>query len=346
MNNPYSIAFGTEPSELISRGGDIDKIIDTFNSPTPSTTTYIITGVRGSGKTVTMAKIIEQLRNDKGWIAITLNQNRDLLTALAANLYEHPMLKSAFLKADIKISFLVETSIKSEGPAEDVEVQLKKMLQIVKRMKKKVLIAVDEAVNNSNFRVFASSYQMFLIEKFPVFLVMTGLYNNINALQNEKTLTFLYRAPKYELKPLNMIAMSNSFMEKLDIPQTEADEMARLTKGYSYAFQVIGYLKYENKRKRLDELLPKFDEIMDEYSYSKIWNELTGREREVVEALFASEEGRMKVKEIKDATGLTDQSFPTYRRRLGGSGVISISEYGYCELALPRFKEIVSRMWE
>ena len=59
--------------------------------------------------------------------------------------------------------------------------------------------------------------------------------------------------------------------------------------------------------------------------------------------LVGSETGRMKVKEIKELTGLTDQSFPTYRKRLKGSGGISVDDYGYCELALPRFKEIVTR---
>ena len=171
---------------------------------------------------------------------------------------------------------------------------------------------------------------------------MTGLYNNIRSLQNEKNLTFLYRAPKYELEPLNVIAMSNSYMETLKLEREESDRMAKLTKGYSYAFQVLGYLKYSNGKK-LDELLDDFDEIMFEYSYEKIWSELSARERDVVKTLVKSESGRMKVKDIIDNTGLTTQSFPTYRKRLGGSGVISISEYGYCELALPRFKEIVGR---
>ncbi len=84
---------------------------------------------------------------------------------------------------------------------------------------------------------------------------------------------------------------------------------------------------------------------MEEYVYEKIWAELTAREKDVVQILVRSDTGRMRVKEIKEKTGLTDQSFPTYRKRLRGSGVISVSDYGYCELALPRFKEIVSR-WE
>ena len=346
MDNPYSIAFGTIPGSLISRELEIREMIDTFRSETPSTSSYIITGVRGSGKTVTMAAMISLLKEDKSWIIVTLNQNRDLLEALAANLYEHSLLKASFIKADIRLSFMLEASFRNEGPSADTEVQVKKMLQIVRQQKKRVLIAVDEAVNNKNFKVFASSFQMFLIEKYPVFLVMTGLYNNIYALQNEKTLTFLYRAPKYDLKPLNMIAMSNSFAKTLNLSTEKADEMAKLTKGYSYAFQVIGYLKFRNPEKTVDELLPEFDAILDEYSYAKIWDELSEREKALVRAIMHSENGRLRVKEIKKAAGFTDQTFSTYRRRLSGSGVISVNDYGYCSLALPRFKEIISRWLE
>ncbi|MBR3317729.1 MAG: hypothetical protein IKG21_07965 [Atopobiaceae bacterium] len=36
-------------------------------------------------------------------------------------------------------------------------------------------------------RVFAASFQVFLRQNLPVFLLMTGLYENINELQNEIT---------------------------------------------------------------------------------------------------------------------------------------------------------------
>ena len=345
MENPYSLTFGKEPNRLISRLGEINDIVNTFNADAPSSTVTIITGVRGSGKTVTMSVVIDRLKKDARWVIVTLNPNRDLLASLAANLYEHPSLKAGFLKAEVKVSLGIEGSLKSEGPAADVEVQIKKMLRVVQKLKKRVLIAIDEATNTENFRIFASSYQMYLIENYPVFLLMTGLYNNIHSLQNEKNLTFLYRAPKYELTPLNLISMSNDYAENLGIDKEEADAMARLTKGYSYAFQVLGYLKYENQKKPFSDLINRFDETMEEYVYEKIWAELTAREKDVVRTLARSETGRLRVKEIKEKTGLTDQSFPTYRKRLRGSGVISVSDYGYCELALPRFKEIISR-WE
>ena len=342
MDNPYSLTFGKIPYELVSRKIDIGEMVDNYNSDTPNTSVYIITGVRGSGKTVTMSAVIEELKKDKKWIVVVLNANRDLLQSLAASLYEEPIMKPLFMEAGISLNTPVGISIEKNGPEPDIEVQIKKMLAVAKKHKKRIIIAIDEATNDMNFKVFASSYQMMLIEGFPVYLIMTGLYKNINSLQNEKNLTFLYRAPKYELKPLSVLAMSNNYQKNIDISAEEADEMARLTKGYSYAFQVLGYLRCKYCRP-LEEIIPEFDEMLERYCYEKIWSELTEREKEIMRLLVNSETGRLRAREIKEHTGLTDQSYPVYRKSLSMNGIIIAKDYGYIEIALPRFKEIISR---
>ena len=77
-----------------------------------------------------------------------------------------------------------------------------------------------------------------------------------------------------------------------------------------------------------------------EYSYEKIWSELSPRDKDVIKVL--AKNGKMKVENIIKATGMTSGSFSTYRRRLGRGGIISTEEYGYCEICLPRFSEIVN----
>lgn len=338
-NNPFSLNFGKEPYKMISRKSQINEITDSFRSDTPSSMIYIITGVRGSGKTVTMMSVLNEMRDEKKWITITLNPSRDLLQSLAANLYENPLVKPAFVKADIGLNFVVSASVSNEGPASDVDVQLKKMLKIIDSLGIKVLVGIDEVTKNDNLRVFAGSYQMLISEGYPLYLIMTGLYENIRSLQDDKALTFLYRAPRIELKPLSILGMSNSYKEIFDISDDEAMEMARFTKGYSYAFQVLGYIRYKSK-KPLEELIDQFDEIMEEYSYEKIWSELSERDREIVKLL--AKNGRMKVKDIQEATDMKSGSFSTYRQRLARGGIISAEDYGYCELILPRFDRIVN----
>ena len=57
MNNPFSMTFGIEPNNYIKRIKESEKIISEFSSETPSNYVYIITGLRGSGKTVLLSSI-------------------------------------------------------------------------------------------------------------------------------------------------------------------------------------------------------------------------------------------------------------------------------------------------
>ena len=50
MKNPFTLGFGKKPHTFISRATDIQQIIEDFDSESPATQSYLITGVRGAGK--------------------------------------------------------------------------------------------------------------------------------------------------------------------------------------------------------------------------------------------------------------------------------------------------------
>ena len=50
--NPYTLTFGIKPKEYIERLSDTQEVLGNFLSEEPSQQIYMITGVRGSGKTV------------------------------------------------------------------------------------------------------------------------------------------------------------------------------------------------------------------------------------------------------------------------------------------------------
>ena len=86
MKNPFSLTFGKEPLSLISRNLQNEEIISSFKADNPDYQVCMITGVRGSGKTVAMTTIANELRQDENWLVVDLNPERDLLNALAAEL--------------------------------------------------------------------------------------------------------------------------------------------------------------------------------------------------------------------------------------------------------------------
>ncbi len=51
MPNPFSLSFGMEPKEYITRTQQINMIIDSFSDESPSSYLFMLSGVRGAGKT-------------------------------------------------------------------------------------------------------------------------------------------------------------------------------------------------------------------------------------------------------------------------------------------------------
>lgn len=131
-----------------------------------------------------------------------------MLQSLAAKLYRIPQMHPLFLKSKLDVSAPgIGVFIEDAVPVMDIENALDLMLDELHKANKRLLITVDEVINSVSIRVFASAFQIFLRRDYPVFLLMTGIYENIYDLQNDKALNFLYRAPKLLLEPLNFTAM-------------------------------------------------------------------------------------------------------------------------------------------
>ena len=78
-NNPFTLDFGKEPYEMIPRSVLMDEVVQSFGGELPSKHISIITGVRGSGKTVFMTSVCKWFQKERDWIVVELNPDRDLL---------------------------------------------------------------------------------------------------------------------------------------------------------------------------------------------------------------------------------------------------------------------------
>lgn len=337
MSNPYTLVFGQPPLEIIERKTQADRIISEFCQDRPSNYLNLVTGIRGCGKTVFITQIANRLREKKEWIIVNLNPQRELLTALAAKLNSDQVLSGIFREAEINLqAFGFGVGIKGTPPITDIEEALIRMLRSIRKHGKRVLITIDEVTNSRDIRIFASTYQIFLREELPVFLLMTGLYNQIDRLRNAEGMTFLERAPRTVLSPLNFLAMVDKYIHTLKVKEETAIRLAKATKGYSFAFQVVGYYAWEQPD-HLGQALTDAREYLFEFAYQKIWSELSAKDRDLVLAIFRS--GTGEVSRVRDLMNWTSNQFNPYRDRLLKSGVISSPQTGYVELSLPWFGE-------
>ena len=208
----------------------------------------------------------------------------------------------------------------------------------MKKSGKKLLITIDEVVSTPDLRAFASAFQIFVRQGLPVYLLMAGLYENVQSLQNEKSLTFLYRAPKIHLSPLSVNTMAANYKKNLPLDIDSALELARLTKGYSFAFQVFGYYVYQEKAFN-EEAVTLAQQYLEENAYEKIWSELSQKDREVTYAIAQSKDG--KIQNIRSVLKMDSFQFTPYRTRLIRKGIINGDTHGYVYFTLPLFEKYV-----
>ena len=339
-NNPFCLSFGKEPDRYVERAEAYSQITDTFNSISPSSNCYLIMGVRGIGKTVLLSTISNDFRENPEWVVISLNAGRNLMEMFAAGLYEDARLQKHFIEASLNLSkFGIGLNIKSNPPISDIQIAIEKMVRIVNDKGMRILITIDDVTKSKDVISFACAFQDLSSKRMQLYLLMTGLYENIYNLQRDKRCSFLLRAEKVSIGPLSLIGMKNQYMQTFQCDEKEALKMAAFTKGYSYAFQALGYIMWD-KDCSLEDAVPAFDEKMAGYCYEKVWDDLSEKEKEIISLLAAN--GEMKTKEIIAKIGSTDKTFSVQRDRLIKKGVVDGSEYGLLKLALPRFDEFVN----
>lgn len=340
MENKFTVTFGQLPSSYINREHVSDKICNDFCLDYPLSHIYIISGVRGSGKTVLLTNVSKNIEKKKDWVVVDVNPNREILEQIASGIYENAGVKHLFLTKSFSFSFHgFGFSIEGETPVSNVKTILEKMLHLLKRHNKRVLITIDEASNNIHMRSFAHDFQSLLRDDYPVFTLMTGLYENVSSLQNNKNLTFLYRAPKIELGPLNIDLIKKEYSKIFVEEDIETiNSLAVLSKGYAFAYQVIGYLF--SKYRKISKIYNELDQYLSIYVYDKIWSKLPNNEKEYLKA-FKNEIA--STESIVQSVPFDEKSSSVYRDRLIKRGLIAAVEYGKVKLVLPRFEIFISK---
>lgn len=350
MQNPFTTTFSKTPEYTYIDTEKTEEILENFSYDNPSESVYKITGVRGSGKTVLLGKVEEALRGEeyggKDWLVFDINPTRDILGQIAAMLVKEGFWNGDKSSAELNISATMMGigaglgySTEKNNNFFDIGVEIEEMLQKVQKKGKRILIGIDEVSKSDEMIKFASEYGKWLRAGYPVCFVCTGLYENIQDLSNVKNLTFFRRATTVKTDPLNMIRMTEMYKNKLDIDAKQAKEMARITKGYAYAFQELGVLCFRKKKTEiLEDILPALKTELYAYSYEKIWEEMTEMDRFLASLLTQKEE--YKREEILVMMGKKSKNYSVYRDRLLKRGIISARQ-GYISLALPFFGEYI-----
>ena len=84
---------------------------------------------------------------------------------------------------------------------------------------------------------------------------------------------------------------STSLIFEIEVHQ--ATQMADSTKGYPFAFQVLGYLTW-NHHGDYNAVREEYEQYLSEFVYDKIWSELSQKDRMVARGIADVEGGKIK----------------------------------------------------
>lgn len=333
-----------------------DEIIDNFNDPDSEKYVYKILGLRGSGKSVVYSKVLKALREEADWKVYTLSSGNDPLQTLIGL-----MSKESFIPSDEKsITYAAEGGIEGDvllakgsgkisaemkqSPDQHFysnEATVKSMIDTATSKGYKVLVGIDDIAKTKDMVRFLSIFgDMVLDDRKAVYLLCTGTSKNIEDFADEPHLSFFVRSDRIETKGLSIPRMALKYEELLHMTSNEAKKLAYYTRGYAYAYQVLGELCYKYKTTELTRVETDFDAALAD-QYDIIWGQLSDCERELVKAIVSSKSG-----EAKDIKNRMDNSanYNALRARLNKKHLINTNKRGILTIDLPRFNEYVN-MW-
>ena len=341
MKNPYSIGFGKIPTQYIDRDLILDEIEDLFNEDPSTEQAVKLTGMRGTGKTVTLTALERRFYEDKKWIVVGLKSNSNLIEDLVANLYSSVSFITTFIDKEVNLSaFGIGINISDKSPVASLDFALEKIMELVKKRGKKVLVTIDEARKTDAMIDFIQEFQILIRKDLPIYLVAAGLYEDIESIENTDGLTFFLRTEKYEMKPLSLKIIKEDYKEVLKISDKVAEQMAIITKGYAFAFQALGKYMWDTKSKEVTEkILAYFDQALAEKVYEKVWSELSQSDKEYLQVI--SQKEQIPVSDLLEITGKKHNEWSNSRKRLSDKGIIDVSVRGQIKLSLPRFGEFI-----
>lgn len=343
--NPYAISFGRIPTQYINRSLIVDSILESLESDIVEEQAFKLTGIRGTGKTVTLTAIERQLRDSDDWIVVGLKSNSDITKDLIANLYSAVPFLTTFMDKELNLSaYGIGLNLSKKSPVASLDYALKRILEQIAKKKKRVLVTIDEARKTDAMIDFIQEFQILIREDLPIYIIAAGLYEDIESLENTDGLTFFLRATKYEMTPLNLGIIREDYKKTLSVTHDVAEEMARITMGYAFAYQALGkYMWDSNEKVITDEVLMLLDEALSEKVYKKIWSELAPKDKWFLQFIVQKEQ--MSASELLEMTRKKHNEWSEPRMRLKEKGIIDTSVRGMISIKLPRFRQFVENQY-
>ena len=354
IESPFNPQFGKKPVSFVGRYDVVDGLIREYHDLSAPERVSIISGVRGSGKTSILSDISSILEKTEDWLVVNVATTEKLLENLLGILMHKMSLKLHSRLPNINRVTVGTPFISVElGKSQTRDLaafypQLLSAMEEAKSHDLKVIFVIDEVNSTGEMREFVSTYQLLIRENYDIVLLMAGLPHFVDAMLNDKVLTFLRRAHQI------FLSFIEPYMMKLEYDKTfraagrefteEALELAYIsTGGYPYLYQLIGYFLWRSGDKEIslptvEEAIEKSKGMLYQNVYSIIYSELSRVEQQFLHAM-AFDEKVTEIQKVRQRMKKSSAYVNNYREKLLKMGLIQSASHGNVRFSLPFFRD-------
>lgn len=357
--NPFKPTAGGEPPLLIGRERvvrDFDKGLD--NGVGAPGRIMLITGARGTGKTVMLTVLGDKARAHK-WDVIEETASDGLCERLVSELCSKDSLidKLTFAPsitiAGASVS-LGEAELSPKRMPETLRKAMSARLDALEKRDAGLMISIDEtqAASRADLIAIATAIQHQIREKRNVSIVLAGLPQMISDLFDDEVIAFLRRARTNVLANVPIDEVKESFAQTFEdsgmsLDTSLVEKAAVATAGYPYMIQLVGYYIWDAADARESTVISKEDvdegirEARVDLDNAVCVPELHGlskNDRAYLEAMAVSD-GPSGTSEVAKRMGRSAKYAATYRKRLLDAYVIRQTDRGEVDFAVPFLRE-------
>lgn len=361
--NPFRPTFGAPPLKWVGRSLVLEHFRAGLDSGVGSPyRAMLISGHRGMGKTVLLSEL-EDIAEQLGWAVIRISGRTHSIDELVDSIIPHKIdqiVRPARRRVkDVRIAGIggIGTEEASQPPQPTLELRLRELYSHLHDSG--VLITIDEVQDAlpDDLERIAVAFQHLVRDQYGVAIAMAGLTAGIDQLLRLPGTTFLRRASKYTLGPINAESARRAFIDtaaETSIACTDdaAHAAAKLSHGYPYLIQLIGYLAWQAASTAggrsitsavIDEIRPEAIHTMGIQVHDPAVKALPQRQLEYLRtcAELADDAGETASGAVAGALGVATTALSDTRAKLIAHGLIDAPRHGIVRLALPYLREFL-----
>lgn len=354
MHNPFTPSYGSIPLLLPGRREILNQVMFGLeNGPGDPNRSTVLTGPRGSGKTVLLRQIADDALGF-GWITVYVVANNNMLSEMLRKLRK---VAKEFIEDDrnatmikgIKVGSLgmdIERKTSKKTWEEDVD----EIIDELTSLDIGVIFEIDEVRTiNEQLRRFASLHQDKISSGHKTSLVMAGLPHNIDNVFKDKSISFIRRSRKQVLGTISLSEARVTIKRTVElsgknIGEEALDIITKESAGYPYLIQLIGYEVWQTAQEKnqigsSDALtgIKNAQRHIESSLIELVLDDISEQDRMFLIALSESD-GATAMSDIADRMGVDSKYAGVYRRRLIKEGIIESVGRGYVDFVLPQFR--------